>query len=78
MNDQILDLLSRRMDDHRDEANRRFDALALDIHEVKTEVKSISSWRWKIAGGIIVSGFGISLVFKLCEHVLEYYIMRSP
>lgn len=71
MDKKVIDLLIQRMDDHKDESNRRFDQLSLDIVEVKKEVKSISQWRWKIGGGVVAVGIFFSFMCKVVESMFE-------
>lgn len=54
MNDQVLDLLIKRMDDHRDESNRRLDDLS-------KQIESLKEWKWttKAKLGIMTSLGGL-------------------
>jgi hypothetical protein len=72
--EKILDLIMQRMDDHKEESNRRFDSLSKDVSDIKSDVKSISQWRVKIATGIVISGFAVTLVFKICEIGIRYIL----
>lgn len=65
MDDQVLNLLLKRMDDHKDETNRRFDSMELHMKEVKKDVGSLKQWKWtttgKVAslsaiGGLVLAG----------------------
>lgn len=57
MDDQVLDLLIKRMDDHRYESNRRLDEVSRHLGNLSVEISGLKEWKWttKAKLGIMTS-----------------------
>ena len=65
IDDRVLNLLIKRMDDHKNESNRRFDEIQKDIHEINDKVEMLTSWRLRIGAFGIVAGIIAAFVWDL-------------
>jgi hypothetical protein len=50
MDEQIVTLLIKRMDDHKDESIRRLEHITESVLEIREDVKSIMKAKWKVSG----------------------------
>ena len=71
MDEQVLNLVLKRMDDHKDENIRRFNSLSSEIKEVKAEVLGISKWQWKVGGISLAAGIIAAAVWKFALVIIE-------
>lgn len=70
MEDSVVNLIIKRMDDHKEETNRRFDALNDQISEMRDDVKSLTKWKWTTKGKLA----GISLIMGAFFYGASEYI----
>lgn len=71
MDKQIVDLLIKRMDDQKEETNRRLDDVMLNLSDVKKDVKYLILYRSKVAGMGIVAGGILIGAFEVVKIVLD-------
>lgn len=50
MDNQVLHLIVKSMDDYKTESNRRFDELRDELIDLRIDVKSNLIFKWKVTG----------------------------
>lgn len=71
MNDKVIDLLIKSIDEHKENTEKRFDEIRDDMLEIKTDMKSLLLYRAKIGGMGVLAGSMLVLVFEIGKILLE-------
>lgn len=71
MDKQIVDLIMKRMDDQKEDTNRRLDEMMESLSDVKMDVKYLILYRAKVAGIGVVAGGLLIGAFEIGKIVLD-------
>lgn len=75
MDNPIIDLINKRMDDHREDSRRRFDDLSTKIEVISQEIATLKEWKWttkgKVAVMTVIGGGFFAFAFEYMKSLIK-------